>query len=87
MTDTVLPAELIDRCVTRFAEGLRVADEMTLAHEAERLESLPTSPAVTRMREAVAAEQIARRGPLWPAAWVRDEMADLLADRPTAVAA
>jgi len=77
--DTVSRAELIDRCMARFAAGLPVADDLTLNHEAGRLESLPTSPAVTRMRAAVAAEQATRTGRLRPVVWVRDEMTDLLA--------
>ncbi|WP_436528616.1 hypothetical protein [Actinoplanes sp. HUAS TT8] len=53
--------DLIERCLTTFTAGMRTADDLTLTHEAERLESLPTSPAVTRMREIVATEQDTRR--------------------------
>ena len=58
------PAELIEQCVTRFTAGLHTADDLTVDHEADRLESLPTSPVVTRMRAIVADELATRRGHL-----------------------
>src|SRR5262249_44642922 len=67
VTDPAYLAELIERCVTRFAAGLRTADDLTFTHEAERLEALPTSPVVTRMREIVAAELDRRHDPQLPA--------------------
>ena len=60
MSDRPRPVELIEQCVTRYTAGLRFADPLNLIHEAERLETLPTTPAVTRMREAVTAEQARR---------------------------
>ncbi|BCJ53074.1 hypothetical protein Asp14428_45490 [Actinoplanes sp. NBRC 14428] len=60
------PTDLMMRCLARFTEGMRAADNLTLTHEAERLEALPTSPAVTEMRRIVAAEQDTRRAGLNP---------------------
>lgn len=60
------PVDLIERCLTTFTTGMHAADILTLTHEAERLESLPTSSAVTWMRAIVAAKQDARCGPAEP---------------------
>ncbi|WP_067502198.1 hypothetical protein [Actinoplanes sp. TFC3] len=61
MIENAGPADLIERCLANFTTGIHIADNLTLNHEAERLESLPTSAAVTRMRAIVAAEQDIRR--------------------------
>lgn len=61
--DRAAALQLINRCVRSFAIGMHTADNATLAHEAERLEALAwTSPAITRMRRIVAAEQRQRAG-------------------------
>ncbi|MEU4164545.1 hypothetical protein [Actinoplanes sp. NPDC026670] len=66
MIENAGPVDLIERCLAIFTTGMHTADDLTLTHEAERLESLPTSLAITRMRTIVAAEQDARRGPAEP---------------------
>jgi hypothetical protein len=66
MIENAGPVDLLARCLTNFTAGMHAADDLTLNHEAERLESLPTSTAVTRMRAIVAAEQDTRRGPAAP---------------------
>ena len=58
---TGVPADLTVRCLALFTAGMRTADDLTLSHEAERLEALPTSPAVAGMRRIVAVEQHGRR--------------------------
>lgn len=53
--------KLINRYMPVFEAGMHVADNLTLQHEAERLESQRPSPVVTRMRRIVDAELAARK--------------------------
>lgn len=57
-----MSADLLERCLATFAAGLKTADRLTLAHEAERVEYLQASPLVARMRAAVDAEKAKRAG-------------------------
>lgn len=58
--DQAAADQLIERCLVSFIAGLRHADRLTLGHEAERLETMPASPAIVRLRSAVDAEQARR---------------------------
>src|SRR5690242_14826432 len=49
------------RYVKAFEAGMHTADDLTLQHEAERLEAQQTSPVVSRMRQIVDDERAARR--------------------------
>lgn len=57
---------LINRLMPTFAAGMRAADDLTLQHEAERLEAEPTSPVVRSMRQIVDGERAARAGAVAP---------------------
>jgi hypothetical protein len=52
---------IVDRYIDRFHTGMHAADDETLEQEAQRLEGLPTSPAIQRMRAVVEGEQANRR--------------------------
>jgi hypothetical protein len=54
--------ELINRLMPVVVAGWRKADELTLQHEAERLDGLPTSPVIQTMRAFVEAERALRAG-------------------------
>lgn len=60
--DRAAAARLIDRYVAGFASGMHAADDLTLAHERDRLDGLRPSPAIQRMRQIVADEQSERAG-------------------------
>jgi hypothetical protein len=61
MATTAQAAALIDRLMPTVEAGMHAADDLTLAHEAERLEAQQDSPVVHRLRRIVAAEQAGRR--------------------------
>lgn len=44
---------LVERCLATFTDGLQHADNLTLDHEAERVEAMQPSPLVVSMRKAV----------------------------------
>lgn len=54
-------ADLIERLVPTIAAGIHLADNLTLIHEQERLDALPDSAVIQRLRAIVAAEQAERR--------------------------
>jgi hypothetical protein len=53
-------ADLIERLIPTIAAGYRAAPDEELAHEADRLESLPGSTVIARMRDMVDAERAGR---------------------------
>jgi hypothetical protein len=67
-TDTTTPpvrtpiTALVDRALDAWTRGLHGMDLTQLAHEAERAETLPSSPIGDRMRKAVDAELATRVG-------------------------
>jgi len=52
--------ELINQLMPAVVAGWSKADGLTLQHEAERLDGLPTSPVIRSMRQLVDAERTAR---------------------------
>lgn len=52
----------VEHCMRQWAERLPCFDDENLAHEAERLETLPPSTVADLMRHAVDAELTARAG-------------------------
>lgn len=69
ITTTVAPGsrtialKLINRYMPVFQAGMHTADDLTLQHEAERLEGQEPSPVNTRMKQIVDAELRERRHP------------------------
>lgn len=53
-------ADFIERLMPTIAAGYRAAPDEELAHEADRLESLPQSAVIARMRNLVAVERAGR---------------------------
>lgn len=53
-------ADLIERLMPFVEAGYRAEDPITLAHEAERLEGLESTPLIVRMRQIVADVQAGR---------------------------
>lgn len=52
---------VINRVLPAYAAGLHTGDAAHLAHEAERVESMPHTPVATTMRAMVDAERTWRR--------------------------
>lgn len=57
---TAQGAALIDRLMPTVEAGMHAADDLTLAHEARRLEAQQDSPVIARLRRIVADEQADR---------------------------
>lgn len=53
-------ADIIERLMPTVVAGYRAADDLTLAHEAERLEGLEPTALIVRMRAIVAEVQAGR---------------------------
>lgn len=77
--DQAAADQLTKLCLDTFTTGLRHADQLTLDHEAERVEAMRPSPLVLQMRAAVDVER-ARRTDL-------AEVLSTLPDRADAIAA
>jgi hypothetical protein len=59
--DTEVGLAVINRVLPTYARGLHAGDAAHLAHEAERVESLPPTPVANTMRAMVDAERTWRR--------------------------